>query len=371
MITVQFAADACEQVLGHIPNVRVSSGSVAATVMLGDDPVISISPLQGQVLIGTQRWLRARPKQTATLIHKTSGRDEDWQYCTATYVRELYHALHLAVPALEHRAMLPQRIAAKLGGVVQPRLHETDPKYWIALARWADGSGLLSRNDAKFARIYAKKLRKGEKSSDAFRAWAVRTSAAAIESGFPATEPLHIAPDPAGEGALDGFYSLELESSMGAAPGDATVPLPVQPLVDQLRQFEVAEIMAVGATAPADEDAAARVRAAVVRAGARDQQRAAKSAVAGAIRDLQERVGDCEAIRRVQVLAADTAAALMVIDLLDPTVAAAAMEPWQRATGKRLGPSGKWALARAHDIGDRRQPRSGRPAPSHGTLGRC
>ena len=334
MITVRAAADACERILGGIPAVHVTTGSVAATVVLGDEPVISISPLQGQVLIATQTWLRARPKQSPTLLHSNVRKDEDWHYCTTSSFRDLCYALHLAVPALEHRATLPQRIAAKLGGVPQRRLAETDPRYWLALARWIDGSGLLTRNDAKFSRIYAKQLRRGMAISEAFRAWAIRTSAAAIGAGFPASEPVEIPRDLGDDHRIEG----EAGSDRPVAGSGRSVPVPeaVKPLVDQLSQLDAAQISAIGSAPVPDADQATQIRAAVIRAGARDIQRAAKGAVAEAVLVLRDRFGSMPALDRLAVMAADTAAALVVRESLDSAIVAAALEPWERATGSQF-----------------------------------
>ena len=334
MITVQAAAEACERILGGIPAVHVTTGSVAATVVLGDEPVISISPCQGQVLIATQTWLRARPKQSPTLLHISVRKDEDWQYCSAATFRDLCRALHLAVPGLEYRATLPQRIAAKLGGVTLRRLHETDPRYWILLARWIDGSGLLTRNDAKFARIYSKQLRRRMEISEAFRAWAMRTSAAAIEAGFPATEPVEIPRDLGGDDRTAG----EADSDRPVAGSGRSAPVPeaVQPLIDQLSQLDAAQISAIGSAPVPDADQATQVRAAVIRAGGRDIQRAAKAAVAEAVQTLRERLGSTPGLDRLAALSADTAAALVVRDSLDSTTLAAALESWERATGSRF-----------------------------------
>jgi hypothetical protein len=330
MITARAAADACERILGGIPTVQVTVGSFGATVMLGDEPVITISPVQGQVLIATQKWLRARPKQSPTLLHSTSKKDEDWQYCTTPSFRELSHALHLAAPALEHRATLPQRIAARLGGVTARRLNETEPRYWVVLARWIEGSGLLTRNDAKFARIYARQLRKGTKSSDVFREWAIRTSAAAVKAGFPATEPPEIQREVSDQQSAD-----EEQSPHPQAPGIA-IPQAVLRLIEQIRLFEMRQVSAIASAPHPDEDLARRVRAAVIRAGNPELQRAAKAAAALAVRELRTRLGVVAGLDRVAALAAETAAALAVRDSLDPAIAAAALEPWETASGLRL-----------------------------------
>jgi hypothetical protein len=339
MITIKATIDACARILGPIPTVRVSDGLIAVTVLLGDEPVITISPVGGQVVIGTRAWLRARPKQSVTLLHNASKKDEDWQLCTTASMRDLCYVLNLAVPGLEHRAMLPQRIAAKLGGDPLRRLHETDPRYWVELARWVDGSGLLTRNDAKFARIYARKLRKGEEISEAFRGWAMRTSAAAIEAGYPATEPVEIER----QTPEDQTESQDSPDSDLAAPGGNGVdltPQEVLPLVEHIRVMDVQQIGAMALAAPADEGRATRIRAAVIRAGSRDQQRLAKAAAAQAMRELRERIGVCRGMERLEALAADTAAALVVRHDLDPAIAAAAVEQWELATGLRLdGPA--------------------------------
>jgi hypothetical protein len=336
MIRLAEAAACCESILGSMPKVRVSTGVFAVTVLLADEPVITLTPVAGQLMVATRSWLRARPRQSSAVVHHSNARDSDWQSFTTGRLSVVAATLHASRPGIEYRSGLSRRIAARLVGARGTPLAQTDPRYWLALARWADGSALLARQDGKFARLYARKLRTGATISSAFRKWAMRTAADAEAAGFTATAEDLLEAIPEVESSDEDFDERAQATAWSGAdePGLARIdepPLPgaIQELLDLLGTLDGADVTRLAAQAAPEDDQRRRARIAMYRtAGSRDRVRAT-AAVSLALSNLEARSGMQPNLTAFKGAALDAAAALALDGRLDADLRRHLIAPWE------------------------------------------
>lgn len=331
MITVKSAADACQAILGAIPTVHISSGVFMVSVLLGDAPVITVTPVSGQALIATRAWLKARPPKSATLFHTASKKDEDWQQCTTASHRDLYAVLRRAAEPLEYRATLAERIAVQLGGAEGRRLSVADPRYWLALARWVDGSRQLSWNDSKFARIYARKLRTGGQINPSFRSWAIGVSRQAESLGFVPVEYV------AEEQSCDGDEVDEEFPEAAPEVVDATV---LARMLERIRTLDAPGIAAASRAIGPDDDRRRRLRVTLLRAGTPQERYEGKRAVVHEFDDLRSRIGPVPGMEELKSLAIDVAIALVVAAVLPAETTGAIVAEWDRVLSTTNGRDG-------------------------------
>jgi hypothetical protein len=306
--------------------------------------VITLTPVGGQLMVSTRSWLRARPRQSSAVVHHSNARDSDWQSFTTSRLSVVAATLHAARPGIEYRSGLARRIAARLVGARGTPLAQTDPRYWAALARWADGSALLGRQDAKFARLYARKLRSGATISSAFRNWAIRTAADAEAAGFVATaEDLAEATD---NEDFDAHAQTTVSSGADEPqlPGqddEPTLPEAIQELVDVLASLDGADVARLASQAAPEDEPRRLARIAMYRnAGSRDRVRAT-TAVSFALSTLEARIGIQPNLTAFKAAALDAAAALALEGRLDADLRRHLIAPWEAlaAAHRRTPPS--------------------------------
>ncbi len=283
------AEQAVASVLRDIDGLLVSQGLLGVTVLLRGTPMVSISPVGGQYIVKTAKWLEARPPENESIVHVSSAREPDWQSFTTSRVSDVYRALHLCEPRLRHHSTLAERLERELDR--QPRtalVPQSNPHYWELLATWAEVSGAMSRgrNVAKWARIYADRLAKGYEVSDRFAAWASRTAAKARANVFVPED--HKSTPRAGRGmGSTGSSESAAESSESAAETPANPCIEV-PALGSLCSIVVAlSPLQAQRLAEADghraRDPLADVRARVIRAVDHDRRSATRQAVLAAV----------------------------------------------------------------------------------------
>lgn len=183
-MTGKALARVAEEMMHDGTGLSVTKGLMGLTASLDGAPVITITPVAEGVLISLRRWLGARPAQSAKLLHVKSD-DEDWESLFTASEWHVRGVLSRALPRIEARLNVSQRLAAQLEGRVRTvELGPHTPEFWKEVARWGKQTGAIRGSDRRFAWMYAERLERRLEVSVKYEAWAQRKAKEVVALGF-------------------------------------------------------------------------------------------------------------------------------------------------------------------------------------------